>query len=140
MQTFASAMGSGFTSTRPGEEVFWWAVSTSTSSRALKGDLDDSDDDGDGGDDDLCEDGDDDEDGYSQGSAGTAESKSPVWRKISKESSAVIGRHLSQYRWALLVEEIESEIQVRAFVHKDIWKHAAKWCWRPILLQMANGM
>ena len=107
MQTFASAMGSGFTSTRPGEEDFWWAVSTSTSSRALKGDLDDGDDDGDGGDDDihyheddLCEDDDDDEDGYSQGSSGTAESKSPVWRKISKESSAVIGRHLSQYRWA----------------------------------------
>ena len=115
MQTFASAMGSGFTSTRPGEEGFWWAVSTSTSSRALKGDLDDGDDDGDGGDGDihyhedyLC----DDEDGYSQGSSGTAESKSPVWRKISKESSAVIGRHLSQYRWALLVEEIESEIQI----------------------------
>ena len=112
MQTFASAMGSGFTSTRLGEEDFWWAVSTSTSSRALKGDLDDGDDDGDGGDDDihyheddLCEDDDDDEDGYSQGSSGTAESKSPVWRKISKESSAVIGRHLSQYRWALLVEE-----------------------------------
>ena len=116
MQTFASAMGSGFTSTRLGEEDFWWAVSTSTSSRALKGDLDD----GDGGDDDihyheddLCEDDDDDEDGYSQGSAGTAESKSPVWRKISKESSAVIGRHLSQYRWALLVEEKESEIQIQ---------------------------
>ena len=46
---------------------------------------DDGDDDGDGGDDDihyheddLCEDDDDDEDGYSQGSSGTAESKSPV--------------------------------------------------------------
>ena len=120
MQTFASAMGSGFTSTRPGEEDFWWAVSTSTSSRALKGDLGDGDNDGgDDGDDDihyheddLCEDDDDDEDGYSQGSSGTAESKSPVWRKISKESSAVIGRHLSQYRWAPLVEEIESEIQI----------------------------
>ena len=118
MQTFASAMGSGFTSTRPGEEDFWWAVSTSTSSTALKGDFGDGD--GDGGDDDihyheddLCEDDDDDEDGYSQGSAGTAESKSPVWGKISKESSAVIGRHLSQYRWALLVEEKESEIQIQ---------------------------
>ena len=116
MQTFASAMGSGFTSTRLGEEGFWWAVSTSTSSRALKGDLDDGDDGGDDDihyhEDDLCEDDDDDEDGYSQGSSGTAESKSPVWRKISKESSAVIGRHLSQYRWAPLVEEIESEIQI----------------------------
>ena len=118
MQTFASAMGSGFTSTRLGEEDFWWAVSTSTSSTALKGDFGDGD--GDGGDDDihyheddLCEDDDDDEGGYSQGSAGTAESKSPVWRKISKESSAVIGRHLSQYRWALLVEEKESEIQIQ---------------------------
>ena len=117
MQTFASAMGSGFTSTRLGEEDFWWAVSTSTSSRALKGDLDDGDDGGDDDihyhEDDLCEDDDDDEDGYSQGSSGTAESKSPVWRKISKESSAVIGRHLSQYRWALLVEEKESEIQIQ---------------------------
>ena len=116
MQTFASAMGSGFTSTRPGEEDFWWAVSTSTSSTALKGDLEDGGDDGDGDihyhEDDLCEDDDDDEDGYSQGSSGTAESKSPVWGKISKESSAVIGRHLSQYRWAPLVEEIESEIQI----------------------------
>ena len=122
-------MGSGFTSTRPGEEDFWWAVSTSTSSRALKGDLVDGDDEGDGGgddddihyhEDDLREDYDDDEDGYSQGSAGTAESKSPVWRKISKESSAVIGRHLSQYRWALLVEEIESEIQMENNNRKNI--------------------
>ena len=70
--------------------------------------------------DDLCEDEDDNEDGYSQGSAGTAESKSPVWRKISKESSAVIGRHLSQYRWAPLVEEIESEIQLENNNRKNI--------------------
>ena len=63
---------------------------------------------------------DDDEDSYSQGSAGTAESKSPVWRKISKESSAVIGHHLSQYRWALLVEEIESEIQMENNNRKNI--------------------